>query len=71
MPKTKIKNPKQANYVVLRMQRWLIAQRLGKVFFDSILTDEQIEAYRDYFLRSDVLSKDIPIINIQRHGKAK
>ena len=68
MPNLKIKNQKQADFIVLRMRRWALAQKIGKVFFDSILTDEQLEAYRDYFTRSDVLLKDIPTINIKKHG---
>ena len=45
--------------------RWQLCQNIGKVFYKSDLTYEQLEQYQDIFQRSDVLPKQLPTINLK------
>ena len=42
-----------------RIERWLLCQKIGKLFYDSELTFERLLEIKDYFERSDFLKEEV------------
>lgn len=45
-----------------RMKRWLTCQQIGRAFYHSHLSHDQIEMYERFFKQSDFIGKDLPKI---------
>lgn len=41
------------------MQRWLLCQNIGKVFYHSEIPYERLEQIKEYFERSDALKEEL------------
>jgi len=41
------------------MERWLLCQQIGKIFYNSELSFERLQEIREYFLRSDFLKEEV------------
>ena len=51
----------QKNYKdsIPRMARWLLCQKIGKVFYESAIADSQLDQIKELFERSDFLKEEI------------
>lgn len=51
----------QKNYKVAmsRMTRWLLCQEIGKIFYKTTASYEQLESIKEYLERSDFLKEEI------------
>jgi len=41
------------------MERWLLCQKIGKLFYDSGISFERLLEIKDYFERSDFLKEEV------------
>ncbi len=67
MPRSNKKPKCIRNYLAGQnlVQRWLLCQQIGKVYYQSSLSAKEIEDLYWYLQRSDIIPKDISIIDLK------
>ncbi|MEK7140430.1 MAG: hypothetical protein AAB815_01445 [Patescibacteria group bacterium] len=61
VPQNKTQQPKGYDLFL----RWQLCQNIGKVFYNTDLSMDQLKEYFEYFQRPDVLPNQIPTIRIK------